>query len=134
MGFISSLFKLTAQSTAIQKQMDVGARLASAQASMTKASQFMAASMPIGTTPAQEATRLRTTALVASAQQQPMMIGMNAVVDLELIVTLPGGTPAPVRRTEQLAPLHLARVVPGSRIDVSIVPGMPETVRFEWAG
>ena len=133
-GFVSSLIKLSAQSNAIQKQMDVGARLASAQASMTQAGRLMAASMPVATTRAQETDRLHATATVTSAQQQRMMIGMNAVVDLELVLMLPGGIPVPVRCTEQLAPLHLARVTPGSRLDVSLVPGMLDTVRIEWAG
>ena len=45
---------------------------------------------------------------------------------------MPSGSPLPVTRTEQLAPLQLFSVTPGSSLDVSIVPGRPESVRIEW--
>ncbi len=133
MGFFGNLAKLTAKGYEMQQKMDVGASMAQAQQAMAQASQYMAAAAPVHTSAADEALRVHTTATVTSAQQAPMMIGMNAVVDLEVIVNLPGGVPMPVRRTEQLAPLHLARVAPGAALPVSIVPGMAETMRIEWA-
>lgn len=133
MGIFSDARKLAKMGREMGKNRDMGATMAAAQNSMAQASQFMAASTIVATTPAQDSQRLRTTATVTSAQQAPLMVGMNAVVELELIVNLPGGLPLPVRRTEQLAPLHLTRVVPGAALSVSIVPGMPETTRIEWA-
>ena len=111
--------------------MDVGATLAAAQQSLDQANQVMAATVT-ATDPGLDAARVRTTASVLDARQLPMMIGMNAVVELDLVVTLAGGIPMPATRTEQLAPLHLARVMPGARLDVSLVPGRPETLRIEW--
>lgn len=131
MGFLKELATLTTQGNAAYARMDVGATLAAAQQSIDHAGQVMAATVT-ATDPALEAARLRTTATVVDARQLPMMIGMNAVVELDLVVALGGGIPMPATRTEQLAPLHLARVAPGSRLDVSVVPGRPETLRIEW--
>ena len=131
MGFLKDLATLTAQGNAAYARMDVGATLAAAQQSLDQANHVMAATVT-ATDPALEAARLRTSATVVDARQLPMMIGMNALVELDLVVTLAGGIPMPATRTEQLAPLHLARVAPGSRLDVSVVPGRPETLRIEW--
>lgn len=135
MGFLKDLATLTRQGHEIQQRMDVGASMAQAKSSMEQASRMMAASMPVSAAdgPQLEAQRLRTTATVIDARQLPMMIGMNSIVELELHAHMPGGVPLPVTRTEQLAPLHLARVAPGAILDVSIVPGRPDTVRIEWA-
>lgn len=133
MGFLKDLATLTRQGYEMQQRMDVGATMAQAQASMAQASRMMAASAPPPADPALEVQRLRATAVVVDARQLPMMIGMNSIVELELHVQLPGGVPLPVTRTEQLAPLHLARVSPGAILDVSLVPGRPDTVRVEWA-
>jgi len=134
MGFLKDLATLTRQGAELQQRMDVGASMAQAQASLEQASRMMVASMPVPAAdgPHLEAQRLRTTATVVDARQLPMMFGMNAVVELELHVMMPGGIPLPVTRTEQLAPLHLARVSPGSILDASLVPGRPDTVRIEW--
>lgn len=137
MGFLKDLATLTKQGYEMQQRMDVGATMAQATASMEQASRMMAASMPAPVPSAGgqqlEAQRLRTSATVVDARQLPMLIGMNSIVELDLHVQLPGGVPLPVTRTEQLAPLHLARVAPGAILDVSIVPGRPDTVRVEWA-
>jgi predicted alpha-1,6-mannanase (GH76 family) len=131
MGFLKDLATLTPQGNTAYARMDVGARLTAAQQSLDQANQVMAATVT-ATDPWLEAARLRTTATVVAARQLPMMIGMNAVVELELIVAMAGGIPMPATRTEQVAPLHLARVMPGARLDVSVVPGRPETTRVEW--
>lgn len=132
MGFLKNLATLTKQGIEMQNRMDVGATMAQASQAMTQAQQYMAASAPVVLSPVDEARRTYTTATVTSAQEAPMMIGMNVMVNLELIVQLPGGVPLPVQRMEQLSPLHLARVAPGARLDVSLIPGMPESLRIEW--
>lgn len=134
MGFLKDLRTLTAQGHAVQARMDVGASLEAASRSMDEASRVLAATTPRPDEEWLEAVRVRTTATVVAARQLPMMIGMNAVVELDLVVTLPSGLPLPVSRTEQVAPLHLARVAPGAFLDTSIVPGRPDSVRVEWNG
>ncbi|GGI48220.1 hypothetical protein BCL57_002715 [Agromyces flavus] len=132
MPFLSDLTTLTRHANASYRRMDVGATLAAAQQSMEQARRVMAASV-VAHDPALDAARVRATATVTDARQLPMMLGMNAVVELDLIVTMPGGgIPMPASRTEQVAPLHLARVAPGSELQVSLVPGRPDTVRPEW--
>ncbi|MFF2275505.1 hypothetical protein [Agromyces sp. NPDC058126] len=133
MGFLKDLATLTRQGYEAQQRMDVGATMAQASASMEQASRIMAATTPAPAEPHLEAQRLRTTATVLGARQLPIMFGMNAVVELELHVRMPGGVPMPVARTEQLAPLHLARAVPGATLDVSLLPGRADTLRIEWA-
>ncbi|MFF2387785.1 hypothetical protein [Agromyces sp. NPDC058104] len=133
MGFLKNLATLTRQGYEAQQRMDVGATMAQAQASMEQASRIMAATTPSATDPRLESQRFHTTATVLGARQLPVMFGMNAAVELELHVLMPGGVPMPVVRTEQLAPLHLARAVPGATLDVSLVQGRADTLRIEWA-
>lgn len=132
MGFLKDLTTLTRQANAAYDRMDVGSSLAAASRSMEDASRVLAATTPRAEDAALEAVRLRATANVVDARQLPMVIGMDVMVDLDLVVAMPSGFPLPVTRTEQVAPLHLARVAPGSTVDVSMVPGRPDTVRIEW--
>ena len=132
MGFLSDLAALTRQAHAAAARMDVGASLAAAQQTLEQAGRVMAASV-VAHDPSLDAARVRATATVTDARQLAVMVGMHAVVELDLIVSLPGGIPMPASRAEQLAPLHLARVAPGSQVPVSLVPGRPETVRLELA-
>lgn len=133
MGFLGNLAKLTKQGYEMQQKMDVGASMAQASAAMNQASAMMAAMTPPATTSVQEQGRVRVNATVTDARQQPMTIGMDTVFELDLLVHLPGGVPLPVRHTARVSALHLARVAPGAALPVSIVPGMAETVRIEWA-
>lgn len=133
MGFLTNLATLTRQGIEAQQRMDVGATMAQARASMEEASRIMAATTPTAIDARLEPQRFRTTAAVQGARQLPVMFGMNAAVELDLLVLMPGGVPMPVTRTEQFAPLHLARAVPGATLDVSIVPGHADTLRIEWA-
>lgn len=132
MGFLKDLATLTARGDAAYARMDVGASLEAASRSMEQAGRVLAATTPRPDEEWLEAMRLRTTAAVIDARQLPMAIGMNVVVELDLVVAMPSGIPLPVTRTEQLAPLQLLRVAPGSSLEVSIVPGRPESVRIEW--
>jgi len=131
-GFLKDLATLAAQGNAAYARMDVGASLDAAGRSMEAAGRVLAATTPRPDEEWLEAVRLRTTATVVDARQLPMVIGMNVVVELDLVVAMPSGFPLPVTRIEQLAPLQLFRATPGSSLDVSIVPGRPESVRIEW--
>lgn len=131
MGLFADLRTLTRHANAVTERFDMDATLAAARQSLEQAERVMAATV-VADDVALEAARVRAAATVVDARQLPMMIGMHAVVELDLIVTLAGGVPLPVSRTEQLAPLHLARVTPGSRLEVSLVPGRPESLRLEW--
>jgi hypothetical protein len=131
MGFLSDLATLTHRANAAAERMDVGATLAAAQQSLQQAERVMAATV-VADDAALEAARVRATATVVDARQLPMMLGMNAVVELDLTVVLASGIPIAMTRTEQVAPLQLARVVPGAQLPVSIVPGVPTSLRVEW--
>lgn len=132
MGFFKNVAILTRQGYEVQQRMDVGAHLAAAKSAMTQASAVLAASTPAPTSAADEASRLPAAATVVAVRQLPMMIGMNAVVEIDLHVQMPGGVPLPVTRTEQLGPLRVGRVQPGASLEVSLVPTRPDTTRIEW--
>jgi hypothetical protein len=131
-GFLKNVATLTRQGYEAQQRMDVGAQLAAAQTAMAQASAAIAASTPAAYDPVEEAQRLRAEATIVAARQLPMAIGMNVIVEIDLLVQLPGGVPLPVSRTEQLGPLRVGRVQPGARLEVSLVPARPDTVRIEW--
>jgi hypothetical protein len=134
MGFLKDLTTLTRQANAAYDRMDVGASLDAASRSMREASRVLAATTTRPDDELLEAARVRAVATVVDARQLPMVIGMNLVVEVDLVVTMASGIPLPVNRTEQVAPIHLARLAPGAALDVSIVPGRPESVRVEWNG
>jgi hypothetical protein len=130
MAFLADLRALTTSANALRERTDIGATLAAAQDSLARAKRVTAAAMASNDS-GFDAARVRSTATVVAARQLPMMIGMDAVVELDLIATLQGGIPVPASRTERLAPLHLARVTPGAIVDISLVPGDPGTLRLE---
>jgi hypothetical protein len=134
MGFLKDLQTLTKQGNAAYARMDVGASLAAASRSMSEASRVLAATVPASDEAWLESVRVRTTATVVDARQLPMVIGMNSIVEFDLVVNMANGFPLPVTRTEQVAPIYLARIAPGAALTVSIVPGRPESVRVEWNG
>lgn len=134
MGFLKDLHALTKQGNAAYARLDVGARLDAASRSMDEASRVLAVTTARADEEWLEAARLHATATIVEARQLPMVLGMNLVVDVDLVVTMASGLPLPVSITEQVAPLQLARLAPGGTVDVSIVPGRPESVRIEWGG
>ena len=99
MGFLKDLATLTAQGNAAYARMDVGASLDAAGRSMEEAGRVLAATTPRPDEEWLEAVRLRTTATVVDARQLPVVIGMNVVVELDLVVAMPSGFPLPVSRT-----------------------------------
>ncbi|MEI5585295.1 MULTISPECIES: hypothetical protein [unclassified Agromyces] len=131
MGFLSDLATLTRRAHDVSERMDMGATLAAAQESLHQAERVMAA-MVVADDAALEVARVRATATVVDARQLPMMLGMDSVVELDLTVVLASGIPLAMTRTEQVAPLQLARVTPGAQLPVSLVPGRPASLRVEW--
>jgi len=132
MGFLKSLVSLTVQGYEQQQRMDVDATFAQARASMDQASRMMTAMTPVIADPALDGQRIRTTAQVLDARQLPMQVNLDAVVELSLLVSLPGGVPMPATITTPVAAIRMARLSPGSVLDVSATPGAPQSVRVEW--
>jgi hypothetical protein len=136
-GLIDQANQLSAQASAFVPQTDAATFMAQASAAMTDASAALASMAPAATTPEQEAQRVRTSATVVAARQRPMMIGMDAVVDVDLRLDHPalasGATAASAHTlTARVGQLQLARLLPGTALTVSLVPGAPETLRIEW--
>jgi hypothetical protein len=126
MGFLTDLRTLSKAGSAQYAALVVSARMGQMQQSIAQASALLAASSTLPAAPT------ASTATVVSARQLPMMIGLNAVVELELTVFMPSGVPVPVLRTEQVAPLYLSRLVPGATVPVVVDVHDPTTVRLAW--
>jgi hypothetical protein len=131
-GLIEQAKQLSEQAAAFRQPADVRSMVAHASAAMADAREALSAMTLDSTSPEQEARRVRTTASVVDARQRPMMIGMDAVVDVDLDVAAPGYAGRTCTLVARVSQLQLARLAPGASLVVSLVPEMPETLRIEW--
>ncbi len=134
MGFFKDIKKLSDQGKEFRKQNPVDQQIANAQNSMAQASAMMAdmANQSAAATAAM-ANGVDAFATVTSATQTGAMINFNPVVDLDLLVTMPGGAPLPVRKQETVMQMYLSRCQPGSRLAVKIDPANPAGLWIDWA-
>jgi hypothetical protein len=132
-GFFGDVNKLRKIGEEQQQNMDVKARMANAQAKMDMANQAFVAATPQATDPASEARRVQATATVNSARQTGMVISWDLMVEVDLLVMLPGGVPLPVTTTMLVAQLNLARLQPGSQLTVTVDPANAASVRVDWS-
>ena len=126
MGFLGDLAKLTRVGFESYERMDVGARLRDAQAQLDALNAPYAAADPQA-----EARRIATTATIVNCAPTGMAVNLDPVVALELTVML-GGVPVPARTQAPVPQLHLARIVPGAQLAVTVDPTRPESVRIDW--
>lgn len=134
MGFFRDLRTLSKQGRALADQYPVQQQLANASA------QLSAVSAMLDQTTQQQAggQRLLTAgvdavALVTGARQTNALINHAPMVELDLLVTMPTGAQVPVRRTEVVPLLHLARAQIGARVLVRVDPADANTLWVNWA-
>lgn len=134
MGFLKDLRTLTRQGRALADQYPVQRQLADATAQLATVSAMFeqSAQQQLG------GRRLLTdgvdaVALVTGARQTTALMNHDPMVELDLLVTLPTGAQVPVRRTEIVQMLHLARAQVGSRLWVRVDPQQPATLWINWA-
>ena len=125
MGFFKDLNKLNKQSQEINKNWDVGAQLADAQASMAQANQFMAQQTAAANA---AVTGKQGTATVTAIRGGTAMVNMQPVVELDLTVFPPDVPPYPASVSQPIAAPLLPQVQPGATVPVAIDAADPHVV------
>jgi hypothetical protein len=133
MGLFKDLRDLNEQARRVSAQYPITDVVANAQAGMAQAQQLLDSLAATSS----EATAglvdgVDTTATVVGARQTGLIVSFNPVVDLDLIVVMPGGAPRPVTRREVVAQLHLARAQPGMRLRVKVDPTDVSRLWIDW--
>jgi hypothetical protein len=125
MGFFKDIKRATDQAKEIQKNHDVGAQLADAQASMQGAQELMAAQ----TAAANAAVDgIDATATVTAIDNGGGMVNFQPLVVLELTVMVPGRPPYPATVKQAIAAPLLAQVQPGQTVAVKVDRADPAIV------
>jgi hypothetical protein len=125
MGMFKGLRDLQKQSKELQKNMDVGATMANAQAQMAGAQEMMAQQ----TKAANAATNgVEATAVVVAVRQSGAMINMQPSMEIDLNVMPEGLPPYPVTVSQIVAPMHLAAFTVGKSLHVKVDPNDPSAV------
>jgi hypothetical protein len=130
-GFFDDLGKLQQLAARSESQFDVKGRLAQAQQKMDAINATMT---PPTTSPEIEARRIAATATVTTVSPTSTWVNGQPVVEITLMVELPGGFPLPVTRSEVVPQLYLARLIPGAALPVSLDPATPSSLRIDWGG
>jgi len=142
MGLISSYFKVMKLTDEMEKKSDVKGDLARMQAGMNGANQALAtmtaqrqaAEQSLTAGPVDgEVGRVEAAATVTQFAPTGMMIAGRTVIELQLLVTLPGGIPLPVAHSAALDMGQIPRLVPGGRIAVTLDPVDPASLRIDWS-
>lgn len=130
MGMFKAVRQLQRQSNEINKNWDVGAQLAQAQASMQGATAVMGqqtAAAGIAT------TGLDGVATITAVRQTGALVNHQPMVELELLVTAAGRPPMPATVTEVVQMIHLPRAQPGAKVAVKVDQQNPSLVWINWA-
>lgn len=132
MGFFKDLNKLNKQAKEIQKnQPPVKDQMANAMAQMQQANAFMAQQAAAGSA-LQDPAAVDGTAQVLAVRDTGMRVNLNATLELDLLVTLPGQPPRPVTITSVVQPQQLALAQPGTQLRVRANPATPEQALIIW--
>lgn len=132
MGFFKDVRKLSKMGKEASASMpDPAQMMATMQAQMADVTQQMAASTQAATAVA--ADGVDGTATVMSATQTGALVNYNPAVQLELLVTVPGGPPYPVSLQTVVQQIQLARVQPGATLPVRVARSDRSLVTIDWA-
>lgn len=129
MGFLDSYFRLSALTDEMSEKSDVGASLTSMQTKLDGLNASMAASVPVVADPAKQ---VDATAVVTASRVSGAQVSGAMVVELELLVTLPGGIPLPVSQSTLVPLADLGRISVGCRLAVTLDPVVPATLAVDW--
>ncbi len=133
MGLFKDLRALTKQANEISAQYPLRDVVANAQAGMAQTQQLLdSMSATASETTAGLVNGVETTATVVASRPTGAVVSFNPVIDLELLVMMPGGIPRPVTRREVVAQLHLVRAQPGSKLRVKVDPADPTRLWIDW--
>lgn len=130
MGMFKAMRDLQKQSNEINKNWDVGAQLAQAQASMQGATAVMGqqtAAAGIAT------TGLDGVATITAVRQTGGLVNNQPMLELDLLVMAAGRPPMPVTVSEVVQMIHLPRAQPGGKVAVKVDQQNPSLVWINWA-
>jgi hypothetical protein len=142
MGVFASYFKVMKLTDEMERKSDVKGDLARLQAGMnganqtlsTMAAQRQTAEQSMASGPVDgEAGRVDAAATVTQFAPTGMIIAGRTVIELQLLVTLPGGIPLPVTHSTAVEMGQISRLVPGARLAVTLDPSDPASLRIDWA-
>ncbi|KJC64951.1 hypothetical protein TZ00_04855 [Agreia bicolorata] len=142
MGLISNYFKVMKLTEEMEKKSDVKGDLARMQAGMNGANQTLAtmaaqrqsAEQSLAAGPIDgEVGRVDAAATITQFAPTGVMISGRTVIELQLLVSLPGGIPLPVAHSAALDMGQIPRLVPGARIAVTLNPADPASLRIDWS-
>jgi hypothetical protein len=134
MGFFKNLNKLTEQGYAMQEAMDVKAMNQDAMARMKDASNLMAHMTQQNTlATALAANGVDGTASIAAVRNTGSLVNYSPVLELDLVVMLPGRPPIPVTRRELVEQVFLPKAQPGGALRVRANPDDPTELLINWS-
>lgn len=150
MGVFASYFKVMKLTNEMEKNSDVKGDLARMQAGMNGANQTLATMTaqrrsaeraavdgpvdgPVDGRVDGRAERIEAAATVTQFVPTGMVIAGRPVIELNLVVVLPGGIPLPVAHSTAIDPAQASRLVPGARIVVTLDPADPASLRIDWS-
>lgn len=130
MGLFKSMRDLQKQANEINKNWDVGAQLAGAQASMQNAQAMMAQQTAAANL---AASGLDGVATITGVRQQGGMINFQPILELDLTVAAAGRPPMPVSVTQPVEQVFLTKAQPGAKVAVKVDQADPSLVWINWA-
>ncbi len=135
MGVFKDLRTLSAQGKEMRNNAPaMKDKMADMSSKMTQANAMMAGMAQAGAqSGAAIANGVAATATIISTRQTGALVNFNPVVDLEMLVILPGGVPMPVARRETVQQVHLGRCQPGLQLNVKIDPTNADSLWIDWA-
>jgi len=135
MGLIDSYRRLTAMSSEMEATTDVSARMKEAQQKMNSANASMAAmnaQQAAAADPTSASRRVPATAIITSALAGGMQVNGSVLIELGLLVMVPGGVPTPTAISVLAPQLHLGRLAQGASLDITVDPKHPSSVQVVW--
>lgn len=133
MGFLKDLRSLSTMSNEMRAQTDTKAVTANALAQMQTMNQHLSA---LTDHAAQAATvaadGVMGTATITAARQTGSFVNHAPVVELELLVTVPGKAPVPVSRRELVPMLSLGKAQVGNQVQVKVSASDPTALFVVW--
>jgi hypothetical protein len=137
-GFFKDARKLNKMGKQMYMDMDVGAQMQQAQASMAQAQQFMTQQTQAAQMGAQVAAApgdaLRGTATITALRNTGMLVDYQPVVEIDLLVTPEGQAPYPSTQTATITVENRMVCSPGRAVQVAIDPADRTRIWIDWAG
>jgi hypothetical protein len=129
-GFFKDIHTITKQAKEIDKTFDPGAQARDATARMAAMNQQFAQANAAMAGPPEDA--IEASAQVVSVGTTSGMLNMDPIVPVELMILADGLPPRPVSSTLVVPMAQLARLQPGTSLNVRVSRSDPSAVAVVW--